>query len=951
MKRFRSTYELNWILCRAEELIKLFRKYEVGEIAQLGSGTNRYGLKLDGFVIKVATDHEGKVDNLKEFKMAKVLFPRVPRTYEVSENGLLLIAEYVQPFESFTEMMRYADRIREILAELSAVYLIGDVGITNKNFGNWGIRVGTDELVCLDFAYVYDVTSDLFICRHCHTNSMLVPNKDFTKLICPNKACQKETLFEDIRSMVSNEYHMEQIGDLSKEGYLMTSPNAMTELTEDRSNYLVKKRLAGKKIVKKSEALLSNDTDTKTISIEEKEGTTMLKNLSFLEGRPVMVQQSFNGPVFTGSVARGGEGEHQEPFIMEGSSATGSTCEFSGATHAVDTESQTTGETDEVPEPAAASEAVEYTTISTPDASEVVFSAHVTKEATIPAPMKAVQFKARFCDDSNRAISIISNKIREALHEIAAFDDIKSSVNNKKMYPAEFYEVAGNAIFKSLAAFLEFEQCMIPNRNNDGEHREFRAIFDVVNGDDYPVNKFNMLVWIERCFNTRAINREVRFQDMIVIFNQLYGNVARDDGMGTCYSPFRFDAQWLNLCGDTLGEKLPITAQGIARFKEAIRSLEGESDEEEESEVVTELDDAVADDVENVEEDSEDPGDDEIPEQYLSVEIFQDDDDDIVRVKSDDPFGSVVIPIYTNFDNIDISVASEKTVDPRNGSWDWITHMVPDVMFRCKDPEKYMCCNCPDDALTEWHTHAVIMGKDGDDWVIGLYAISGIYIVNDDWEYILMMNPDVLKILNKVIVDSIAGTAVSHLTRSLSTKELIHDEEYAKMFFLTENGDPVYADDEDDVENVEEDSEDPGDDETAEDDENPISGEAVANSTKVSTPDDYKLMGDIQVGDEVIGSGGSPVVVTGVYPKGSETINVSEEVAEESHNAIDSAIDTITELEEAALATLAEETHESTHESAKTSNATVKRDDKGRFVSTKSEDNDGTLTPQRRRKK
>ena len=210
---------------KQEEVIDLLRNYNVGDVVQLGPGTNRYGLKLDGFVLKVATDHDGKVDNLKEFKMAKVMFPKVPKTYEVSENGSLLVAEYVIPFGSYTEMMRYADQIREILTEFSSVFLIGDVGLTGKNYANWGLRVGTEEVVCLDFAYVYDASSDLFICRHCNANAMLVPNRDFTKLVCPNKACQKETLFEDIKSMISNDFHMKQIGDLSKDCLLYTSPS------------------------------------------------------------------------------------------------------------------------------------------------------------------------------------------------------------------------------------------------------------------------------------------------------------------------------------------------------------------------------------------------------------------------------------------------------------------------------------------------------------------------------------------------------------------------------------------------------------------------------------------------------------------------------------------------------------------------------------------------------
>ena len=97
---------------KQEELIKLLREFDIKDIVQLGPGTNRYAFRLDGFVVKVATDHDGKIDNMKESKMAKRLFPYVTKTYEVSDNGTILVAEYIQPFASFAEMCKYADQIR-----------------------------------------------------------------------------------------------------------------------------------------------------------------------------------------------------------------------------------------------------------------------------------------------------------------------------------------------------------------------------------------------------------------------------------------------------------------------------------------------------------------------------------------------------------------------------------------------------------------------------------------------------------------------------------------------------------------------------------------------------------------------------------------------------------------------------------------------------------------------
>lgn len=226
---------------KQEELINLLRKYDI-DVVPLGSGTNRYAFKLDGFAIKIATDNDGKIDNFKEFKMAKRLYPYVIKIYEVSENGTILVTEYIQPFESYAEMLTYADKIKIILNEMSSVYLIGDVGITSTNYSNWGLRIGTTDPVCLDFAYVYEVKSDLFVCQYCQTNSMLLPNELFTELYCSNTACGKKYLFEEIRGRIGNALHKHEIGDLSEEGYILEESNSSVELTESRSNYLIKNK-------------------------------------------------------------------------------------------------------------------------------------------------------------------------------------------------------------------------------------------------------------------------------------------------------------------------------------------------------------------------------------------------------------------------------------------------------------------------------------------------------------------------------------------------------------------------------------------------------------------------------------------------------------------------------------------------------------------------------------
>lgn len=52
----------------------------------------------------------------------------------------------------------------------------------------------------------------------------------------------------------------------------------------------------------------------------------------------------------------------------------------------------------------------------------------------------------------------------------------------------------------------------------------------------------------------------------------------------------------------------------------------------------------------------------------------------------------------------------------------------------------------------------------------------------------------------------------------------------------------------------------------------PGTGKAQPLTTKIPTPDGYKLMRDIRVGDTVFGSNGIPINVTGVYPQGIKDV-------------------------------------------------------------------------------
>ena len=223
---------------KQEELVKMFQNRNM-DITQLGPGTNRYAFKFKGYAIKFATNNDGRIDNMKEFKMARMLYPYVVKVHEIlKESGTILVTEYIQPFDNIFEMRQHEAGIRRILTELSQVYLIGDVWISDKNYANWGLRIGTNQPVCLDFAYIYSISSELFLCRNskCHAHSLLVPTENFANLVC--RACGNSTTFEDVRRMIGNNIANHDIGDLGDVGYVLTESNSTVTLDPVRSSYL-----------------------------------------------------------------------------------------------------------------------------------------------------------------------------------------------------------------------------------------------------------------------------------------------------------------------------------------------------------------------------------------------------------------------------------------------------------------------------------------------------------------------------------------------------------------------------------------------------------------------------------------------------------------------------------------------------------------------------------------
>lgn len=199
----------------------------------LGSGTNRMAVLIDGYAVKIALDADGMIDNRREFLYTQKLQPYVVKVYECIPNGLIAVTEYVSIF-TLDDFHNRQDEMREILKEVSVQFLVGDVGITSKNYVNWGVRT-TGDICMLDFAYIYDISYKLFICT-CDDVSMLQYNQDYTKLVCPT--CGKIYPFIEVQKRIKSSDQEKEIGDIRRIGYNITHDNQLVEVNPEFEKYL-----------------------------------------------------------------------------------------------------------------------------------------------------------------------------------------------------------------------------------------------------------------------------------------------------------------------------------------------------------------------------------------------------------------------------------------------------------------------------------------------------------------------------------------------------------------------------------------------------------------------------------------------------------------------------------------------------------------------------------------
>ena len=194
----------------------------------------------------------------------KDLQPYVIKVYECIPDGLIAVSEYVRYF-SVDDYHSHKEEMREILASISENYLIGDCGITGKNYINWGTR--NDGTICiLDFAYIYDTKFSVFSCS-CMDGVYLQYDSNYVNLICP--VCGRKYTFQELRRRITKAQQEEEIGDIRRLSYNLTKPEEDVEYKADFEPQKKRKKKKDKEL-SETELLIKQYLESqKTNNIDE----------------------------------------------------------------------------------------------------------------------------------------------------------------------------------------------------------------------------------------------------------------------------------------------------------------------------------------------------------------------------------------------------------------------------------------------------------------------------------------------------------------------------------------------------------------------------------------------------------------------------------------------------------------------------------------------------------
>ena len=358
----------------------------------------------------------------------------------------------------------------------------------------------------------------------------------------------------------------------------------------------------------------------------------------------------------------------------------------------------------------------------------------------------------------NNSISKVSNLIKDYITIKDVFGQVKNGIHDKKIFENIFYRKIQNCVYHSLREF-----CGIIKADDNTD------ILPVVAGE---MDNISTLIFFDRIFNHKAVSFEKDPNKVMEKYRSTF-----DDSDGIQYG-------WLDIFRARVKIKLSLDDSIIRKIEMIIMeewgcqhsSVQIPVSPENVTKIQTMIGNTKAAEVDEEEDDDMYDIEEEYDESYLSVSIIREEDIDIVKIESSDGYGKVIIPFYTNLGEIDMNSPIPSIVDPRNDKWDWLVHFVPDLMFRTRNPEKYLAGN--DDLPEESKIRFVIMDETQEgEYIIGVYFVSNITLYDRE-EGIEDFSDDTVNMINKLVNMEVATGHMSHLNRSVSDTLLFRDEEY-----------------------------------------------------------------------------------------------------------------------------------------------------------------------------
>lgn len=213
---------------RKSKAVELLHKYNI-DFVEVGTGTNRFIIKYEGYAVKIALDNDGVADNKQEYAISEGLGMGAAYSYDLSRGGHLLVAEYCPACTSYQEMFDHHGEIESILEDWNNKgYLLGDVGITRKNYANWGFR--GNHAVCIDYAYVIPASLYTFRCI-CGESDIAITDNTFTAYKC--LSCGRVIEDSALRKRISPDIRLRMLENATRGSILMTGPTIDKELPDE----------------------------------------------------------------------------------------------------------------------------------------------------------------------------------------------------------------------------------------------------------------------------------------------------------------------------------------------------------------------------------------------------------------------------------------------------------------------------------------------------------------------------------------------------------------------------------------------------------------------------------------------------------------------------------------------------------------------------------------------